>query len=71
MNRKLYDFYGKEMNFNKGEYYRVYYVQCDCGHLAIRKNKTTKAVFRCSLCKKEYRLKKTSRIVEQIFLGKK
>ncbi|MGM0291489.1 hypothetical protein IGK29_002888 [Enterococcus sp. AZ008] len=67
MKRKLYDLFYKEIDVLREKRCRAYYVECDCGHLAIRKNKTTKDVFKCSLCKREYRQKKVSRIVEQIF----
>lgn len=54
----LYDFYGRKISWyetgsNKS---KVFYVKCVCGHLAIRKNRSTKALFRCSLCKREYSL---------------
>lgn len=52
MKRRVYDFFGKEIDLDKEKYCLVYYVQCDCGHLAIRKNNTDRQIFRCSLCKK-------------------
>lgn len=52
MKQSVYDFFGKEINFDKEKYCPIYYVQCDCGHLAIRKNNTNRLIFRCSLCKK-------------------
>lgn len=67
MKRKLYDLFYKEIDVFREKDCKVYYVECDCGHLAIRKNKTTKDVFKCSLCKREYRQNKVSRSVEQIF----
>ncbi|EPH77720.1 transcriptional regulator, UvrC family [Enterococcus faecalis 02-MB-P-10] len=64
--KKLYDFYGKEIiGFQKlDNMAKVYYVKCDCGHLAIHKNNTAQAVFRCSLCRKEYQLRMTGKVKE-------
>lgn len=67
MKRRIYDFFCKEINLDKEKYRPVYYVQCDCGHLAIRKNNEEKLIFRCSLCKKEYRQRKQSRTIVPIF----
>lgn len=67
MKRRVYDFFGKEINLEKEKYCPVYYVQCDCGHLAIRKNNTDRPIFRCSLCKMEYRQRQKARTVVPIF----
>ncbi len=55
-----------EINLDKEKCCPVYYVQCDCGHLAIRKNNTDRQIFRCSLCKKEYRHRQKTRTVVPI-----
>lgn len=67
MKRRVYDFFGKEINLDKEKCCPVYYVLCDCGHLAIRKNKTDRQIFRCSLCKKEYRQRQKTGTVVPIF----
>ncbi|EHS2295477.1 transcriptional regulator [Enterococcus faecalis] len=67
MKRMVYDFFGKEIDLDKEKYCPVYYVQCDCGHLAIRKNNTDRQIFRCSLCKNEYQQRQKTRKVVPIF----
>lgn len=51
LDRKMYGFYGNELRGEIKE--RVYYVQCDCKHLAIRQNQP-KEIFRCSICGEMY-----------------
>lgn len=53
---ELYDFYGRKISLYKTGITKskVFYVKCFCGHLAIRKNRSTMSLFRCSLCKREY-----------------
>lgn len=64
--RKTYDHWGIEINtWNKSNIGT--FVDCDCGHLAIRKNNTDRQIFRCSLCKKEYRQRKKKGAVVPIF----
>lgn len=61
MIRKVYNFWGDELDSKKTPE-KVFYVNCDCGHLAIRKNNTSLEIFKCSLCKKEYMMRKFGRI---------
>lgn len=67
MKRRVYNFFGKEINLDKEKCCPVYYVQCDCRYLAIRKNNTDRQIFRCSLCKKEYRQRQKTGAVVPIF----
>lgn len=62
--RDLYDLYSKKINWDKqgSIQSKVFYVKCDCGHLAIRKNRSHRAIFRCSLCKKEYEVRVTGKV---------
>lgn len=61
MRRNAYDFFGHEIKrLNKTT--KVYYVECDCSHLAIRQ-KGINEIYRCSLCTKEYFKNKNGDIV--------
>lgn len=51
LDRKKYGFYLNELKKKTKD--DVYYVQCDCGHLAIRQNNQT-GLFKCSICCERY-----------------
>lgn len=62
--KDLFDLYGRKIN-NLEQTKRIeeiHYVKCDCKHLAIRKNRSFQAIFKCSLCKREYEVRLTGKV---------